>query len=122
MHKVIAITFLQGVQQLKMACMHMHRPPVAFVQARPVTQHAPSRPLRLSVCSAVVGIDLGTTNSTVAVVTDGQASVLRDSEGRNYIPSVVAITEVIRLLLSPDRCPGALDGALHLLLLPAAAV
>ncbi|MEK9673030.1 MAG: Fe-S protein assembly chaperone HscA [Rhodospirillaceae bacterium] len=37
-----------------------------------------------------VGIDLGTTNSVVAVSTDGKPKVLRDEEGEALVPSVVA--------------------------------
>ncbi len=37
-----------------------------------------------------VGIDLGTSNSVVATVVDGQAVVLADAEGRSVHPSVVA--------------------------------
>ncbi len=36
-----------------------------------------------------VGIDLGTTNSLVATVRDGMATVLRDTEGLKLLPSVV---------------------------------
>ena len=36
-----------------------------------------------------VGIDLGTTNSVVAIVVDGSAKVLRDEFGKGLIPSVV---------------------------------
>ncbi|WP_199175580.1 Fe-S protein assembly chaperone HscA [Telmatospirillum siberiense] len=39
---------------------------------------------------AAVGIDLGTTNSVVAVAEGGEASVLRDEKGGGLIPSVVA--------------------------------
>ena len=38
----------------------------------------------------VVGIDLGTTNTVVAVVKDGQASALADEAGERLIPSVVS--------------------------------
>jgi len=38
---------------------------------------------------AAVGIDLGTTNSVVAVSESGVASVLRDEQGHALIPSVV---------------------------------
>jgi len=39
---------------------------------------------------AVVGIDLGTTNSVVAVVEGGAPAVVPDAEGGNTVPSVVA--------------------------------
>ena len=42
---------------------------------------------------AAVGIDLGTTNSVVAVATDGRPEVLRDADGRGLVPSVVAYPE-----------------------------
>ena len=40
-----------------------------------------------------VGIDLGTTNSVVAISTSGKPEVLRDAEGRGLVPSVVAYTD-----------------------------
>jgi molecular chaperone DnaK len=39
---------------------------------------------------AVVGIDLGTTNTVVACVRDGQVHVLPDEDGRTLLPSVVS--------------------------------
>lgn len=39
---------------------------------------------------AVVGIDLGTTNTVVASVRDGQVHVLADEEGNRLLPSVVS--------------------------------
>ncbi|MBL8697672.1 MAG: Fe-S protein assembly chaperone HscA [Alphaproteobacteria bacterium] len=39
-----------------------------------------------------VGIDLGTTNSVVAIARDQKAEVLRDARGRALLPSVVAYT------------------------------
>lgn len=39
--------------------------------------------------SKVIGIDLGTTNSVVAVVEGGKPKVIHSAEGRNIIPSVV---------------------------------
>src|SRR5437868_5357789 len=39
--------------------------------------------------SKIIGIDLGTTNSCVAVMEGGQPKVIHSQEGRNVIPSVV---------------------------------
>ena len=39
-----------------------------------------------------IGIDLGTTNSVVAISASGKPEVLRDAEGRGLVPSVVAYT------------------------------
>lgn len=41
----------------------------------------------------VVGIDLGTTFSEVAVMEGGEAKVIRSAEGSNQVPSVVAINK-----------------------------
>ncbi len=42
---------------------------------------------------AAVGIDLGTTNSLVAIATDGRPEILRDALGDGIVPSVVAYLE-----------------------------
>ncbi|OQA83732.1 MAG: Chaperone protein DnaK [Microgenomates group bacterium ADurb.Bin238] len=39
--------------------------------------------------SKIIGIDLGTTNSAVAVMEGGTAKIIPTAEGRNLIPSVV---------------------------------
>src|SRR5262245_34624260 len=41
----------------------------------------------------VLGIDLGTTNSCMAVMEGGEALVLENSEGKRVTPSVVAFTK-----------------------------
>ena len=43
--------------------------------------------------SKIIGIDLGTTNSVVAVMEGGQPKVLVNEQGNRLTPSVVAFTE-----------------------------
>jgi molecular chaperone DnaK len=41
----------------------------------------------------VIGIDLGTTNSAMAVIEAGEPTILENSEGARLTPSVVAISK-----------------------------
>ena len=47
--------------------------------------------------SKIIGIDLGTTNSCIAVMEGASPEVITSSEGNRTIPSVVAFTEDERL-------------------------
>src|SRR5581483_3736281 len=60
--------------------------------------------------SKIIGIDLGTTNSCVAVMEGGSPKVIHSAEGRNVIPSVVdPISHVVgdvakrQMVLKPKR-------------------
>jgi len=53
--------------------------------------------------SKIIGIDLGTTNSCVAIMEGSTVKVIHSQEGRNVVPSIVALTE------SGERLVG--DGA-----------
>lgn len=60
--------------------------------------------------SKIVGIDLGTTNSVVAVMEGGQPKVIPSSEGSNTVPSVVDVLENIvgepakrQLVVAPQK-------------------
>src|SRR3546814_5520691 len=50
------------------------------------------------VCSSDLGIDLGTTNSVIAVMEGGEPVVLVNSEGNRTTPSVVGFKDDQRLV------------------------
>jgi molecular chaperone DnaK len=54
----------------------------------------------------VIGIDLGTTNSCVAVMDGAKPKVLENAEGANTTPSIVAFTEGERLMGLPAKRQG----------------
>jgi len=49
----------------------------------------------------IIGIDLGTTNSCVAVMEGGEPTVIQNAEGSRTTPSVIAFTK------SGERLVGA---------------
>ena len=51
----------------------------------------------------IIGIDLGTTNSAVAVVEGGEPIVITNSEGKRTTPSVVAFTDKDRKVGDPAK-------------------
>ena len=49
--------------------------------------------------SKIIGIDLGTTNSEVAVVEAGKPTIIKSAEGQPYFPSIVAFTKEGEMLV-----------------------
>lgn len=78
------------------------RPPVPEPSSKmvfpPTVFLHPSEPVAGT--GPVIGIDLGTTNSCVAIMTGGRPQVLRSKEGYNTIPSVISISSQGKLLVS----------------------
>uniref|UniRef100_A0A8C6UY82 Stress-70 protein, mitochondrial n=1 Tax=Neogobius melanostomus TaxID=47308 RepID=A0A8C6UY82_9GOBI len=92
------VTSVRSVSSLvKKACWNGFHPDVARVLSR---RDYASEAVR----GAVIGIDLGTTNSCVAVMEGKQAKVLENAEGARTTPSVVAFTaEGERLVGMPAK-------------------
>ena len=64
----------------------------------------------------VVGIDLGTTNSCIAVIEGGQPLVIANAEGQRTTPSVVAYTKIgDRLVGQIARRQGVMNPEKHIL-------
>ena len=51
----------------------------------------------------IIGIDLGTTNSCVAVMEGGKARVLENSEGERTTPSIIAYTDDAVIVGAPAK-------------------
>ena len=49
--------------------------------------------------SKIIGIDLGTTNSCVAVMEGGESVVIPNAEGNRTTPSVVALDFLVKIWL-----------------------
>jgi len=62
---------------------------------------------------AVVGIDLGTTNSVLATVREGQVTVVPDIQGRHLHPSVVSFAEDASRAFSHEAVAKRIDAPLH---------
>ena len=57
--------------------------------------------------SKIIGIDLGTTNSCVAVVEGQQPKVIENSEGARTTPSVIAYTDGDEVLVGAPASAGS---------------
>ncbi len=66
--------------------------------------------------SKIIGIDLGTTNSEVAVMEGGKPTIIKSAEGNTYFPSIVAFTkDGERLVGEPAKRQAVTnpDGTVH---------
>ena len=61
---------------------------------------SPERDLNMA---KVIGIDLGTTNSCVAIMDGSQPRVIENAEGARTTPSIVAFTDDERLVGQPAK-------------------
>src|SRR5271165_5118153 len=65
-------------------------------------QQGRRRQRRTAMTDEIVGIDLGTTNSEIAVYRNGRPEVLGDEQGRVILPSVVGLSESGELLVGEE--------------------
>lgn len=63
----------------------------------------------------IIGIDLGTTNSCVAIMEGGKARVIENSEGDRTTPSVVAFTDNDEVLVGQSAKRQAVTNPQHTL-------
>jgi len=66
--------------------------------------------------SKIIGIDLGTTNSEVAVMEGGKSTIIKSAEGQTYFPSIVAFTKNGEMLVGEPAKRQAVtnpDGTIH---------
>src|SRR5579863_6578146 len=63
----------------------------------------------------IIGIDLGTTNSCVAIMENGKPKVIENSEGDRTTPSIVAYTKENEVLVGKSAKRQAVTNAEHTL-------
>jgi len=66
--------------------------------------------------SKIIGIDLGTTNSEVAVMEGGKPTIIKSAEGQPYFPSIVAFTKNGEMLIGEPAKRQAVtnpEGTIH---------
>merc|ERR1712129_32413 len=76
------------------------QPQVLGAEMGPHRVTSPERDLNMA---KVIGIDLGTTNSCVAIMDGSQPRVIENAEGARTTPSIVAFTDDERLVGQPAK-------------------